>query len=481
MSDRDILIENVKKYGQWPLLLLFAYFLGLLFAKGGIIITAAAASLPLILVVFAIIFSYPLSGMIMAMVVGLIVNGVTRYVSAPLGTSLDIVLVISIFSALFSVSYENIKKLNNSLIWVLLVWTGFTMLEILNPEAVSFEAWFYAVRAISFYIIFLIILTFLVLKTEKFIDVFINLWMIGALVAALYGMKQMYIGLDHVEKAWLETAADTHILFGKIRYFSFCSDAGQFGAFMSFSTLVAVILSLKSDSTFKSVFYFIVAVLCFWGMAISGTRGAMFVFVGVLFYLLLTKNFRIFTLGFIVMAAIFCFLRFTFIGQSNYQIQRMRSAVNPQSDPSFKVRLENQRKLKAYLASRPIGGGIGTIGYWGSRFSPGTFLAETPPDSHYVRIWAETGIVGLTIHILTLLFILARGFYLVYNLRNPYLKQKMMALYAGVFGILVASYGNQVLAQFPTIVFWSISVGVIFLAPSLDTDKTSDTVKPVMY
>ncbi|WP_045463508.1 O-antigen ligase family protein [Sporocytophaga myxococcoides] len=479
MLNRDILFENVKKYGQWPLLLLFAYFLGLLFAKGGIVITAVAASLPLVLVVFAIIFSYPISGMIMAMIVGLIVNGITRYVSAPLGTSLDIVLVISIFSALFNVSYDNVKKLNNSLIWVLLLWTGFTVLEILNPEAVSFEAWFYAVRAISFYIIFLIILTFLVLKSEKLIDVFINLWMIGALVCALYGMKQMYIGLDHVEKAWLETAADTHILFGKIRYFSFCSDAGQFGAFMSFSSLVAIILSLKSNSTFKSGFYFVVAVLCFWGMAISGTRGAMFVFVGGLFYLLLTRNFRVFTLGFIAMAAVFCFLRFTFIGQSNYQIQRMRSAVNPQSDPSFKVRLENQKKLKVYLASRPIGGGIGTIGYWGSRFSPGTFLAETPPDSHYVRIWAETGIVGLMIHIFTLLFILGRGFYLVYNLRDPLLKQKMMALYAGVFGILVASYGNQVLAQFPTVVFWSISIGVIFLAPSFDTEETSKNIIPV--
>ncbi|MCR6639130.1 MAG: hypothetical protein NVV82_09145 [Sporocytophaga sp.] len=154
MLNRDVVFENVKKYGQWPLLLVFAYFLGLLFAKGGIVITAVAAALPLVLVIFAIIFSFPISGIIMAMVVGLIVNGVTRYVSAPLGTSLDLVLVISILSALFSVSYDNVKRLNNSLIWVLLFWTGFTILEILNPEAVSFEAWFYAVRAISFYIIF---------------------------------------------------------------------------------------------------------------------------------------------------------------------------------------------------------------------------------------------------------------------------------------------------------------------------------------
>jgi len=475
MVDRDLLFERVKKYGQWPLLVVLAYVLSLVFAKGGVIITAAVVALPFVFAIFAIIFSYPISGMIISLVVGFVVIGITRYVSAPLGTTLDGVLVITLISALFNVSYDDIRKLNNSLVWVMLVWVGFTVLEIFNPEAVSFKAWFFAVRAISFYTIFLILITFLVLKSQKLIDVFINIWMIGSLISALYGMKQLYIGLDPAEKAWLETAADTHLLFGKLRVFSFYSDAGQFGAFMSFSSLVAIILSLKSSSVAKSIFYLIVAAACFWGMAISGTRGAVFVFTGVLFYLLLTKNFRIFTVGLLAMVAVFCFLRFTFIGQSNYQIQRMRSAVNPQSDASFQVRLENQKKLKAYLASRPIGGGIGTIGYWGGRFSPGTFLAETPPDSHFVRIWAETGIVGLSIHILTLLFVLARGFYLIYNLRDPYLKQKMMALYAGVFGVLVASYGNQVLAQLPTIVFWSISVAVIFISPSLDSSPSSES------
>jgi hypothetical protein len=95
---------------------------------------------------------------------------------------------------------------------------------------------------------------------------------------------------------------------------------------------------------------------------------------------------------------VFGMLKFTKIGQSNYQINRMRTGLDP-NDPSLQLRLINQAKLRGYLASRPIGGGIGSAGFWGTRFSPGTFLAVTALDSWYVKIWAECGVVGLYVHV----------------------------------------------------------------------------------
>ena len=62
---------------------------------------------------------------------------------------------------------------------------------------------------------------------------------------------------------------------------------------------------------------------------------------------------------------------YTSVGSSNYQVQRMRSALTPMNDPSFILRLQNQEKLKTYLSDLPFGAGIGTSTDMGARFSPG--------------------------------------------------------------------------------------------------------------
>ena len=70
--------------------------------------------------------------------------------------------------------------------------------------------------------------------------------------------------------------------------------------------------------------------------------------------------------------------------------------------PSLMVRKEREKILEGYLSDKPLGGGIGSAGYWGKRFTPGTFLAELGTDGHYTRIWMETGVIGLYLYLLFL-------------------------------------------------------------------------------
>lgn len=447
-----------------------AMILGYLVTSQGLIAIVGVSVLPFVIAAVLLVLYKPEFGVILCMFIGLTVLGITRYIDAPLGLSLDLAILLTLVAALFKQSRQDLKLLNNPAVWAVGGWTLYTIFELFNPEAISSAAWFFAVRAISFYFLFLIVITFLAFRKLAHLNIFIQIWLIGAVISSLYGMKQLYIGLNGAELRWLQEpgAADTHILFGRLRVFSFYSDAGQFGAFMAYSSLIAAVLALKAETMKLKIWYACAAGIIFWGMAISGTRGAMFVFTGLFFYLLLTKNFRVLFVGIVMAGAVFFLLRFTYIGQSNYQIQRMRSAVNPTEDLSFQARLENQRKLKGYLASRPFGGGVGTIGYWGKRFSPNTFLANTPPDSYFVRIWAETGIVGLVLHVLCFVYLLIKGFMIIFKLKDPYLKQKMMAFYSGMFGVLLASYGNQVVSQMPTVVFFSISTAFIFYSPHWD-------------
>jgi hypothetical protein len=333
-----------------------------------------------------------------------------------------------------------------------LIWFAYTVFEIVNPEARSFEAWFYAVRGVSLYFVSTIPLALILLYREEDLNKFINIWFGLSLFATFWGMKQMIIGVDAAEQFWLDSGAKaTHVLFGKLRVFSFYSDAGQFGAAQAHTGVVAGILAMGPCKTKKrKYFYIFTSLLSLYGMAISGTRGALFVAItGFAIYFLVSNNMKIIIPGIIMGVLAFGILKFTTIGQNNDQVRRMRTALDP-NDASLMARLENQQKLKVYLASRPIGGGIGSAGSWGQRFSPGSFLATTPLDSWYVKIWAESGIIGLTIYISMLLFLIGNRFLFIFKMQDSELKFKLGALFGGFFGVCFASYGNQIFGQFPT-------------------------------
>jgi hypothetical protein len=59
----------------------------------------------------------------------------------------------------------------------------------------------------------------------------------------------------------------------------------------------------------------------------------------------------------------------------------------------------------------------------------------------------------------------------MYRIRNPELKLKLSALAAGMFGVMIASYGNAILGQMPTNVLIYISMAVLLNAPALDRPR----------
>ena len=205
-------------------------------------------------------------------------------------------------------------------------------------------------------------------------------------------------------------------------------------------------------------------------MMVSGTRGAIAVpALGFFSYLILTKNIKLISLGMLAGIGMYVFFAHTSILQSNYQVARFRTAFNPEQDASFQVRLENQRILKSYLASRPIGGGVGHAGNRAQKYVPNGFLANVATDSWYVLIWAENGAIGLTLHFFILFFIVLKSGYLImYRIQDHELKARMMAILSGIMGILLANYGNAVMGQFPTSINVYFGMGFLFLSTYYD-------------
>jgi len=193
-------------------------------------------------------------------------------------------------------------------------------------------------------------------------------------------------------------------------------------------------------------------------------------------FLILKKNIKILILGGIFLIGVYIFFAHTTIGQGNAEIRRMRTAFDP-NEASLQVRLSHLKKLKGYLASRPMGGGVGATGNWGQRFTTHTFLANTATDSWYVMVWSDTGIIGLTYYLLMLFFILGTGAYhVMYKLKDDWLKVQISALVCGMAGIMMASYGNGVFGQMPTGILMYVSMVFMFLSPQLDQKLQKNTI-----
>jgi len=416
-----------------------------------------------------LVVRYPRIGLYLALISGFVGVGIGRYVPAPTGLLVDVALALTLIGLIAKPPSLLPVVLRSPLTVLVGFWLAYNLLQLFNPEGRSTAAWFYAGRGVFMYIALAVPAGLMLLSRSVDIRRLLSVWLAFSVLGALWGLKQKFIGLDSAELAWLSVPGNqtTHVLFGKLRVFSFFSDAGQFGAAQAHAAVVAMVLALGPCRTRRRIVLLFVALLTGYGMLISGTRGALAVpAVALVGYLVLSRNWKVLILGTMCLCAGYGLLRYTYVGQGVYEVRRMRTAVIQGTDnPSFQVRLENQRRLKEYLRSRPFGGGVGSAGYWGTRFTPGTFLADLPLDSWYVRIAAEQGPVGLVLYGVLLLYICVAGLIRVLAVPDPHQRHSLLALYVGMLGILAASYGNQVLGQMPTGIVIYFTLGLLFAPP----------------
>jgi len=464
------------------ILLIATIVLGYFMAIGGFITAAIVIALPVLFYSFYRLILKPEIGITFALIINFFIIGISRYIPVKLGYLMDITL-ISTYIAMFFHYFDkklDLKPVNNDLTYLALVWFIYIFLEMFNPEALNKTAWFASMRGIGLYMILVIPLIQLLYNQPKHLDRFLKIWAVISIIASAKAWIQLNIGVDPWEQKWLdEGGAVTHLLWGNLRAFSFFSDAGQFGAAQGHISIVAMIMFFYEKRLKQKLFWLVVFIAGYYGMSSSGTRGAIFVpFAGGAMYVIIRKNVKVLIIGVIFLAFIFSFFRYTTIGDSNYQIYRMRSAFTPEDDASFQIRLKNQSIFETYLKTRPFGGGIGHAGSRAITYTGETFLSSIATDSWFVLIWAECGIIGLYLHLFVLGWFTGKGLYIsMFRIKNKDLEVKTAALLCGVFGVLVASYGNAVLGQFPTGLIVYTSMAYVFMAPTMDKQLMAEADK----
>lgn len=463
--------EKMSTIVGWILITAIVGVGAILFKMLGILAGFALLGLPIGAVVLAVLWNKPKYGVWGTIIMSFVSAGITRYIAGPWGLTIDILLALSWLSVILNKNIKiNWKFAKNDLVKATLIWFGFLVLEIINPAGNGIVAWFYAMRGIGFYQALTVPLIFLLFREEKDLLTFLNFIIGFSLLGTIWGFKQQIFGVDAAEHHWLyaENHHEEHVLHGVLRVFSYYSDAGAFGSSQAMMALICGILFLGPFKTAKRVKYLVLAVVFLLGFAISGTRGALAVPLGGgIAYLILIKNFKILIAGFSGMVIVFVILKYTFMFQGVEQVRRMRTALDP-NNKSLSVRHDNQKIFARYIADKPFGGGIGTAGFWGARFNPNSLMANTATDSWFTKIWAETGLVGFTLHLMIVGFILGKGAHKIMNMRLEKNRTYASALYAMFAGALLASYGNQVLIQMPTGILLNFALPFIFLIAERD-------------
>ncbi|TAF56944.1 MAG: O-antigen ligase domain-containing protein [Sphingobacteriia bacterium] len=455
--------------GLFSALLVGMLFIAVVIAKlaltGAVLILGLCVALPIVLLTLR----FPVVGMVLYLVGANLIMWVYRMgVSFPLGTLMDAFEGIFILGLLLSFKQSpQWEKFKNPISTAIFVWIAYILIEAFNPTAESRLAWLYTVRSVA--LIMLMFFVFLYqIKDLAQIQILIKTWMAFSLFAALYALKQEFIGFADFEEKYIHADPNLEMLLfqaGQWRKFSIFSDPVSFSYNMVITSLLCLGLLTGPLPAKKKIWLALVGLICLWAMLYSGTRSAFaLVPAGGLMMLLLKLNRQMILLG-IVGALLFIGL--VFAPTSNPIINRFQSAFRPSEDASFNLRKMNQKKIQPYIQSHPLGGGLGATGIWGQRFSPHSYLANFPPDSGYVRVAVELGWVGLILFSTLILTILWTGIKNYFSIKDPLLRSYCLAMVLVIFALHIGNYPQEALVQFPSSVYFYLVAAIIVLLKRL--------------
>ena len=148
----------------------------------------------------------------------------------------------------------------------------------------------------------------------------------------------------------------------------------------------------------------------------------------------------------------------------------MRSAFD-KNDASANVRTINQEAMKKYMKDAPWGIGLGIDRSNVPANNKFTFMSTVPPDSEYVFIWIHTGVVGITLFLITTAIMFIGACWIVFfQLKSSSLRGIGSGMCCAFVAIQLGGYGNQVLMQFPNCLVFYGGLSIVYILPWMEKE-----------
>ncbi len=466
---------SVPRWMQWALWLSVVPMVAKLVAGAGMIAPIGIVVLVIAVPVALSAVSYTEVGIYIMLLFAFFISIPNRLTEdIPFGILIDSMTLLMLIGVLYRNTYtRDWSTFKTPVSMAIMIWGMMNIAEVVNPFAASRAAWFYVIRpAVGYMMLFFLIYNAITTPAKLFRLLFSILFL--SLFSACWGIWQANVGYFTWEYLYVLRHDLVHLVFnyGRWRAIGTIGSPAQFGIIMGFISMISLTLIWGFKGAFVRMFLGLVAVAACLGMVYSGTRSAyVIVPIFYLMWVVLARNKKLYySLAF---AAAGGFVLAT-MPTNNYHIQRIQSTFKASEDASYQVRARNKRIIFPWILKHPIGGGLGSTGVWGQRFSPGTFLANFPPDSGLIRVAVELGWIGLLIFLNVYYIILVKGTQAFWKLKDRRYKAIVGGIICAIAPLLVVEWGQEVVGVFPmSMLFWFF-VAIMFRAIYFDMEAQSE-------
>ncbi|MEM1135151.1 MAG: O-antigen ligase family protein [Bacteroidota bacterium] len=383
----------------------------------------------------------------------------------PIGLLMDFCILVMILTLLYDCYWKNSWKeaFGSPITWVIVVWSAWHLIELANPIAASRLAWFYVMRpALGYIMIFFV--TYRNLHNLAEIKKLFFFIIILTCISAAWGVAQFILGYFPFEMNYIIQHDAVHLVFiqGRWRSFGTMGSPAHYGVIMAYMTVACWLLLGTKYAFWQKFIILITSLLAVTALVFSGARSGFAVLpISLIVVVGLSRNIKFYMFSAVAGVGLILVL---ITPSDNYHIQRIQSTFKGSEDESFNIREENRAKITPWILAHPMGGGLGSTGVWGQRFSPGTFLANFPPDSGYVRVAVEMGWIGFLLYLLLWLVILWHSIFGQLQLKErckhiaeEYQERRLMsiAIIASIVPITVVETAQDIIGKLPSnLLFW---------------------------
>ncbi|WP_158996209.1 O-antigen ligase family protein [Mucilaginibacter sp. L196] len=443
----------------------------------GVLLIMGIVALPLLYAIIA----YPKFGIIVLLIMSYTLFVLTQFgLDGPIGTLMDGLQVLLVLGMFIQMKKDkNWAIFKSPITWVSLLWLGYNLIELLNPNAGSNMAWLYTVRPVA-----ITTLTYFVfmynINSVKYIRLILKIWLFLTCIGAAYAFKQEYIGFNAHEQSYLAMPgiADLLLINGHWRKFSIFSDPVAFAYNMVMPSIFCICMLTLEIKRWKKIVLGCLIGFFLDAMLFSGTRGANVLIPAALGLFVVLKFNRRILIATILAAIFLAFL--IMVPTSNPNLYRFQTAFKPSNDDSYNLRKRNQKRIQPYIVSHIMGGGLGSTGEWGERFTPESYLAHFPPDSGYIRVAVEDGWAGLLIFCAFMFVIMKTGINNYYLIEDKELKTYCLAMTLIIFAYNLANFPQEALVQFPSSILFYLEAALINITLRLDIAQRAERDRLMM-
>ncbi|MFN4945152.1 MAG: O-antigen ligase family protein [Chryseotalea sp.] len=391
----------------------------------------------------------------------------------PMGIGMDVMILVMLVGLLYRCTVKrNWESFKTPISLAVLLWAGMNVIELFNPWAGSRAAWFYVIRpAVGYMMLFFLTYGYLDSKQKLFRLLGVILFL--SFVSAVWGIWQATVGYFAWEYNYVFSHDLVHLVFnyGRWRAIGSIGSPAQFGILMAFISMLCLPLVGVSKSYWMKLILLSVSATTLLAMVYSGTRSA-FIIIPV-FYVIWVFLARQRWLYSSLVVAVFGFMVLATTPSNNYHVQRIQSVFKASEDKSYQTRAKNRAMIFPWIVAHPIGGGLGSTGVWGQRFTPGTFLALFAPDSGLIRVAVELGWIGLFFFLWLYFKIIKEGVVASTRMEDKTLQAIAYGLLAAITPLLLVEWGQEVIGVFPMSVLFWMFVAILFRAINLSSIKNN--------